>query len=480
MLNNQVARTAAAEGQKKTAGESGGHRAPSHAAKPAQADHPRAAPKAPTHTAAPSAANSSTQATATAAAAPGSSTPPAAVASDPSTLAGAANVSAGAAKDARSAAKDAESAAKDAQSSLKDAQATTDKGKTDPTTTDKLTTDKATTDKATTDKATTDKATTDKATADAATSDKATTGKATTDTVTTDKATADASASGGTSKTPAGTAATAQAAGLAKEPATTPAGTTSAAHTDQTAAGTAAADGAGAGGGSHSGSAATDGGARGSGGHARPDDASSLAQVHGHAHAHAGGAGAADVLQSRTASEPGVASQAMSDLDGAQTLQSTLGPAGARPAPGPAGYGAGLSRAIENVRATIELGARQGFSLALIKLAPVALGEIRIHLQRTDAGLVARVVTEHAAAAQTLQQGSGELRRSLQAAGVNVLRLDIETRQDSGAASPNPGGQASPTGRVGRASDDEATDDVPAPVHTTIVLPSGALVNVLA
>ena len=88
-------------------------------------------------------------------------------------------------------------------------------------------------------------------------------------------------------------------------------------------------------------------------------------------------------------------------------------------------FGVGLDRALEAVRATVEITARQGASQARIQLAPESLGGIRIHLHQTASGLVARVVADHAAAAQTLQQGGAELRRSLESSGLALLHLDI-------------------------------------------------------
>jgi flagellar hook-length control protein FliK len=153
------------------------------------------------------------------------------------------------------------------------------------------------------------------------------------------------------------------------------------------------------------------------------------------------------------------------------------------PAAGAARYAVPLQRAVETVQMTIEAGARQGFTQARIQLSPEALGGIKIDLQHTSEGVVAKVVTDHEASAQTLNQGGAELKRSLEAAGVNLVRLDIEARSDSGAASRDPN-QPTSTGRTatahadGAAGADESPDS--ARSERTLVLPSGALVNVLA
>jgi len=88
-------------------------------------------------------------------------------------------------------------------------------------------------------------------------------------------------------------------------------------------------------------------------------------------------------------------------------------------------YGVGLEQAIENMHVTIELAAREGLSQARIALEPEELGEIRIHLTQTSAGLIARVTAESPAAAQALAAGHAELRQSLSSMGLSLARLQI-------------------------------------------------------
>jgi flagellar hook-length control protein FliK len=142
-------------------------------------------------------------------------------------------------------------------------------------------------------------------------------------------------------------------------------------------------------------------------------------------------------------------------------------------------YGIGLNEAVETVKTTIELGARQGFTQAKIQLAPATLGQITIHLQKTSDGIVAKVVADHSAAAQTMQQGSDDLRRSLQNSGLHLLRLDIETRGDQRGSAGN-SGETSQSGRTAGNTDPADTGEDGASQTTSIVLPNGALVNVLA
>jgi flagellar hook-length control protein FliK len=124
---------------------------------------------------------------------------------------------------------------------------------------------------------------------------------------------------------------------------------------------------------------------------------------------------------------------------------------------------------------------RQGYSQARIQLSPASLGGIKINLQHTSDGVVAKVVTDHEAAAHTLQQGGADLRRSLQSAGLNLVRLDVETRGDSGAAQRDPGQATSARRGTGAfAEDTSGPAEGSGATEQTIVLPSGVLVNVLA
>jgi flagellar hook-length control protein FliK len=152
----------------------------------------------------------------------------------------------------------------------------------------------------------------------------------------------------------------------------------------------------------------------------------------------------------------------------------------------PTSYGVRLAEAAEKVSNTIAMGARDGVSVARIELAPESLGAIQIHLQHTSEGIVARVVTEHPEAAQTLSQGGDDLKRQLQQNGTTLLRLDIESsdRDRAGQQGETDGaaGSSSQASESGTATD-TADDDGPAgagagtPLHT---LSGSALVNVLA
>jgi flagellar hook-length control protein FliK len=126
--------------------------------------------------------------------------------------------------------------------------------------------------------------------------------------------------------------------------------------------------------------------------------------------------------------------------------------------------------------------------VARIELSPESLGAIQIHLQHTPDGLVARVVTEHPEAAQTLSQGSDDLKRQLQQNGTTLLRLDIESSGQQGAGRDGQAGSASGSDDTDQArsgtgsADDDTAEAVGAgsadtPLH---IFSGSALVNVLA
>ena len=147
----------------------------------------------------------------------------------------------------------------------------------------------------------------------------------------------------------------------------------------------------------------------------------------------------------------------------------------------PPRYGVSLEHAVETVRQTVELGARVGgTTTAHIELSPPSLGTIRIQLQHTDDGVTAKVLTDHAATADTLSQGGDDLRRAFQSAGVNLLSLDIEARGDRGAQTQDPA-PSSGSSRTSSGDDADIAGDLGAvePI-TSSALTGSALVNVLA
>jgi flagellar hook-length control protein FliK len=153
-------------------------------------------------------------------------------------------------------------------------------------------------------------------------------------------------------------------------------------------------------------------------------------------------------------------------------------------AAGPTAYGVRLAEAAEKVSNTIAMGARDGISVARIELSPESLGAIQIHLQHTPDGIVARVITEHPEAAQTLSQSGDDLKRQLQQNGTALLRLDIESSGQQRSGSDGQGGTAQGSGETDAGAsgasadgDADATTSADTPLQT---LSGSALVNVLA
>jgi flagellar hook-length control protein FliK len=142
-----------------------------------------------------------------------------------------------------------------------------------------------------------------------------------------------------------------------------------------------------------------------------------------------------------------------------------------------------LAQAVETVRLTVSAAARSGVTRARIALRPEELGGVEVHLRHTAEGLTARVVADVPEAAHLLAQAAGELRRSLEQQGVNIVRIDVGTAGDEAAGTGT--GAAGHEQRDGRrnggsnAAGDAPETDLPIP-DRTIELPNGALVDVLA
>jgi flagellar hook-length control protein FliK len=146
-----------------------------------------------------------------------------------------------------------------------------------------------------------------------------------------------------------------------------------------------------------------------------------------------------------------------------------------------------MQRMIESLQATIETAARQGLTRARIALHPAELGEVRVHLSQTSAGLLARLTAQTPAAAQALAAGRTELHQSLSSLGTHLLRLDIGSSgqpQDGGREGRPAAGEPGVPGRSSEAAtpEDETASSAHQPYGETHTVPrdAGALVDVLA
>jgi flagellar hook-length control protein FliK len=145
--------------------------------------------------------------------------------------------------------------------------------------------------------------------------------------------------------------------------------------------------------------------------------------------------------------------------------------------PLPAAIPVPLARTAETVEHVLSLASARGITHARIALHPAELGTVDVHIRSTAEGLVARVVAHSAEAVQTLQHAAGDLRRSLEEQGLNVLNLDIgqSGQGGTGRAGSESGGRNTYEGPSTGAETDDATTQT-----STLRLPSGVLVDVLA
>jgi flagellar hook-length control protein FliK len=154
------------------------------------------------------------------------------------------------------------------------------------------------------------------------------------------------------------------------------------------------------------------------------------------------------------------------------------------PAPAPAAPvpGARLAQAVETVHQVIRISQSGGITQARVQLHPEELGQINIHLRSTPDGVVARVMADASQAAAVLRDGGDELRRQLASQGINLTHLDVGTTgQEQREATFGNGGQQQ-RGTRGNSSEDPTPDtqDPTTADETTIALPNGVLVDVLA
>jgi flagellar hook-length control protein FliK len=146
-----------------------------------------------------------------------------------------------------------------------------------------------------------------------------------------------------------------------------------------------------------------------------------------------------------------------------------------------------MGRVVENTAALLHLAANRGVTHARLNLKPVELGGIEVRLRSTAEGISAQLVADSPEAAKMLSQAGDDLRKQLADQNVNLLSLDVSTSGDQQQSAAqfaghlgSEGGHRSP-GRLnpsGLAADDDLT--APAPAESTLLLPTGVLVDVLA
>ena len=137
------------------------------------------------------------------------------------------------------------------------------------------------------------------------------------------------------------------------------------------------------------------------------------------------------------------------------------------------------------MRLTVSAASQRGVTRARIALRPEELGGVEVHLRHTAEGLSARLVADAPQAAQVLAQAAGDLRRSFEEQGLNLVRIDIATADDdragTGAGAAQHGDREGRRHAGGASGGDIAGTDTDTPiVERTIELANGALVDVLA
>jgi flagellar hook-length control protein FliK len=144
----------------------------------------------------------------------------------------------------------------------------------------------------------------------------------------------------------------------------------------------------------------------------------------------------------------------------------------------------------DHVGAMLRLLEHRGQVQAQLTLHPAELGGVEVRLRQTAHGLMATVTADRADAAHVLQQAGADLRRALEAQGVQVAGLDIGMageNQDAANARANERRAESALAGPRRARDgaDGADNDLSPidPDHRTTTaspIAPGALVDVLA
>ena len=149
-----------------------------------------------------------------------------------------------------------------------------------------------------------------------------------------------------------------------------------------------------------------------------------------------------------------------------------------------------MRHVVETTGLLMHVAAEKGVTHARLNLKPVELGGIEVRLQHSPEGISAQLVADSPEAAKMLSQAADDLKRSLESRDVNLLSLDVSTSSDQqqfgqaqGGSFQDQFGENSSTNlnrglnRDGTPADAVVVD---APAESTLALPNGVLVDVLA
>jgi flagellar hook-length control protein FliK len=141
----------------------------------------------------------------------------------------------------------------------------------------------------------------------------------------------------------------------------------------------------------------------------------------------------------------------------------------------------------DHVRAMLRILQHRGQVQAQLSLHPAELGGVEVRLRQTAHGLMATVTADRADAAHILQQAGADLRRALEAQGVQLAGLDIGMAGENQDAANARANERRAEGALGGSRRQPATGDNDLspidPDQRTTTAPTialGALVDVLA
>jgi flagellar hook-length control protein FliK len=158
-------------------------------------------------------------------------------------------------------------------------------------------------------------------------------------------------------------------------------------------------------------------------------------------------------------------------------------PAATRTPDAPAAQMPRLTVHPDHARALLHVANHRGNAQARLSRHPADLGGVEIKLRVTTHGLVASITADRPESAQVLQQAGADLKRALEAQGVEVAGLDFGVAGDEARQRTHQRDADAATRGARTAADHEEELSPIDPDHPTTTAPTialGALVDVLA
>jgi flagellar hook-length control protein FliK len=132
------------------------------------------------------------------------------------------------------------------------------------------------------------------------------------------------------------------------------------------------------------------------------------------------------------------------------------------------------------MRAVVSVAKVRGSATARITLRPDTRGGVQVKLRAGRDGVSAELVADSAHAAQALVTAGGDLRRALEAQGVNLLGLDVRTAGDGTEAHGHEGRRAAESELMGGQRGTDAGEDPEITIEPSRLPDPGSQVDVLA